>query len=212
MYIVYALGSASYEYDYLRCLRYGGSGRHDRSRDIGEHRRQTVLMGRPLNDMPEAVLAKIGLSRETSIRRDRMGNWFYEDDLIENPKIKLAFDAWVDVAPDGRYCLRNDLHWVYVNIDGPPVWVQSLNIEAGAWMARLSSLREVQVEADRLFTDVETNLYLDLGNPGFYAGFSNHAYAQLMPIVGSDERGIYLDMHGQKVRPRNAEMTRVSIE
>ena len=61
-----------------------------------------------------------GMSRETTIRRDVHGRWFHDGAPIEQANVERAFDTWVDRAPDGRYCLKNDIHWVYVAIEGAP--------------------------------------------------------------------------------------------
>lgn len=68
------------------------------------------------------------MSRETQIRRDRQGNWRDGDDLIEHPGVTNAFHRWVRVVQEnGRYCLQNSLHWVYVDIEGPAFFVTSVS-------------------------------------------------------------------------------------
>ncbi len=81
-------------------------------------------------DPAAAWLAARGLSRETALGRDAAGRWYDGRQPIEHPGLQRAFDRWLDCAPDGRPCLRNDIHWVYVRrIEGPYFFVRGVRFE-----------------------------------------------------------------------------------
>jgi uncharacterized protein len=73
-------------------------------------------------------LARRGLSRETELRLRADGRWFDGRQPIAHPGIARAFSRWIERAPTGRYVLRNDLHYVYVQVEGAPL--HALRVES----------------------------------------------------------------------------------
>lgn len=144
-----------------------------------------------------------GRTRETKIRRDARGRWFDGADPIEHPLLTQAFDAWIDRAEDGRYCLRNDINWAYVTIEGAPVFVRSLELEgegARVWL-QLSGGRREALDPSTLREDREGALHCQVRGGTLAARFDPHAAMQLAPIVAEDSQGTYLALGGTKVRP-----------
>lgn len=146
-----------------------------------------------------------GRTRETKIRRDARGRWFDGSDPIEHPLLTQAFDAWIDRADDGRYCLRNDINWAYVTIEGAPVFVRALELEPGPAGARvwlqLSDGRREPLDASTLREDREGALHCQVRGGTLPARFDAHAAMQLAPLVHEDIEGTYLELEGGKVRP-----------
>lgn len=68
-----------------------------------------------------AELAKLGLSRETELRLDPAGRFFNGAQPIEHPGVCAAFARWVARTDSGRYALRNELHYVYLTVEGAPL-------------------------------------------------------------------------------------------
>src|SRR5262245_29401723 len=100
-----------------------------------------------------------GRTRETSIRRDDQGRWWYENDLLEHPKLVRAFDRWIDRAEDGRYCLKNDINWAYFTLEGPPFFVRSVKLDAGAVQLELSDERTEKLDPTTLRQASDGALY-----------------------------------------------------
>lgn len=145
-----------------------------------------------------------GRSRETTIRRDAQGRWFHDGDPLEHPNLIRSFDRWLERAEDGRYCLKNDINWAYVTIEGPPLFVRSIRLDAGeggdAWLV-LSNDREERLDPDTLRLGADDALYCDVAGGTMVARFDRHAQAQLDRVLGEDGEGVYLALGGRHVRP-----------
>jgi hypothetical protein len=149
---------------------------------------------------PESFLA--GRSRETTIRRDALGRWFHDEQPLDHPNLTRAFDRWLDKAEDGRFCQRNDINWAYVTLEGPPLFVRAVKLEAdGRVSLTLSDDRVETLATDSLRQDADGALYCDARNRTLVARFDRHAVEQLEPLLKEDERGVYLALGNERVRP-----------
>jgi hypothetical protein len=148
---------------------------------------------------PSAMLE--GRSRETRIRRDAHGRWFDGPDPITHPLLTRAFDAWIDVAEDGRFCLKNDINWAYVAIEGAPIFVRSAAIAGDRVVLSLSDGREEELDPTTLRQDRGGVLYCDVRGGRLPARFDPHAAMQLSPIVAEDEHGAHLALGAAVLRP-----------
>lgn len=142
-----------------------------------------------------------GRTRETSIRRDARGHWFDGDTPITHPLLTRAFDAWIERAEDGRYCLRNDINWAYVAIEGPPIFVRRVDVAAGRVTLHLSDGRDEPLSPSSLRQDAEGALYCQVRGGTLPARFDSHAAVQLSEVIGEGERGAFLDLEGGRVHP-----------
>jgi hypothetical protein len=142
-----------------------------------------------------------GLSRETRIRRDALGRWWNGEDPIDHPGLTRAFDAWLDRAPDGRYCLRNDINWAYVELEGAPLFVRAVRLAGDGVVLSLSDGREERLDPTTLRQDRDGVLHCDARGGAFAARFDRHAQAALEPLLAEDEEGPYLTLGGARVRP-----------
>ncbi len=142
-----------------------------------------------------------GRSRETRIRRDARGRWFNGDEPITHPNLVQSFDQWLDRAPDGRFCLSNDINWAYVAVEGAPVFVRAAHIEGDAVVLRLSGDLEERLDPATLRQGPDGVLYCDVREGRLPARFDSHAAAQLAPLLGEDARGIYLELAGRRFEP-----------
>jgi len=144
-----------------------------------------------------------GQSRETNIRRDDQGRWFAEGEPLEHPKLVRAFDRWLDRAEDGRYCLRNDINWAYVTIEGPPLFVRTVTLPAsGLPVLTLSDDRTEPLAPHTLRQGPDGALYCDARGGSFTARFERHAMQQLESLLREDEQGVYLLLENERIRPR----------
>jgi uncharacterized protein len=143
-----------------------------------------------------------GRSRETTIRRDALGRWFHDEQPLDHPNLVRAFDRWLDKAEDGRFCLRNDINWAYVTLEGPPLFVRTVRLDPdGTVWLTLSDDRTEPLAADTLRQDRDGALYCDARGGTLVARFDRHAMQQLEPILKEDERGVYLALGQARVRP-----------
>lgn len=144
-----------------------------------------------------------GQSRETTIRRDDQGRWYAEGELLEHPKLVRAFDRWLERAEDGRYCLRNDINWAYVTIEGPPLFVRTVTLEPNAPpQLTLSDDRTEPLRPETLRQAQDGALYCDARDGTFAARFDRHAMQQLESLLREDEQGVYLLLGNERIRPR----------
>lgn len=144
-----------------------------------------------------------GFTRETTIRRDAQGRWFHEGQPLEHPGLTRAFDRWVERAPDGRWCLKNEINWAYITLEGPPYFVRSLQIaEGGEVVLRLSNDGCEPLRPETLRVGEDGALYCDVGDGTLPARFDRHAASLLEPLIGEDEHGLYVQVAGRKARPK----------
>lgn len=148
-------------------------------------------------------MLKRGYTRETSIRRDRGGRWFDGEIPIEHPGLIASFDAWIDRAPDGRFCLSNDINWAFVAIDGAPYFVRSLNL--ADMTVELSGGGREPLDLDSLRVGPDDALWCDVRGGRVPAVFDNHAATQLAPLLSEDDEGPYLTVGERVVRPLRVE-------
>jgi uncharacterized protein len=147
-----------------------------------------------------------GLTRETTIRRDAQGRWFHDGTPLEHTGLTRAFDRWVERADDGRYCLKNDINWAYITLEGPPYLVRSLQITpAGQVTLLLSNDSSEPLRPETLRMGEDGALYCDVGDGTLPARFDRHAATLLEPLISEDEHGLYVEIAGQRVRPKVAE-------
>lgn len=142
-----------------------------------------------------------GRTRETRIRRDARGRWWNGEDRIDHPNLVRSFDAWIDLADDGRFCLRNDINWAYVEIEGPPVFVRAVEIDGDAVHLELSDGRRERLDPATLREGEDGGLYCAVRGGRLAARFDRGAASALEDRLGEDERGVYMLVDGERVRP-----------
>lgn len=141
-----------------------------------------------------------GLSRETTIRRTADGRWFHDGEPIENEKLARAFDRWVERAEDGRFCLKNDINWAYISLEGAPYFVRAVRVEGRKAQLLLSNDREVELDVRTLREGEDGALYCEVGE-NLTARFDRHAAVQLGELLEEDDQGPYFRLGDERVRP-----------
>ena len=144
-----------------------------------------------------------GRTRETKIRRDARGRWFDGDHALEHPKLTQAFDRWLERAPDGRFCLKNDINWAYVEVEGPARFVRGVRSDGQGLRLTLDNDTEVALEPEALVADPEGVLHQRLPER-MVARFESGATVALAEWLGERLReadsGIVLDLEGGPYR------------
>ncbi|MCB9653351.1 MAG: hypothetical protein H6729_04365 [Deltaproteobacteria bacterium] len=100
---------------------------------------------------------------------------------MENAAVARAFDRWIARAPDGRYCLQNDVNWAYVEIEGAPVHIRAIRVIDDEVHLDLSDDRTEELAFETLRQDREGRLYCDVRGGTLTAQFSSHAATELAP-------------------------------
>lgn len=150
---------------------------------------------------PAAALPPPGTTRETAIRRDARGRWWNGPDPITHPLLVRAFDAWIDRAPDGRYCLKNDINWAYVTIEGAPIDVRACRLGPGGAELELSDGRREPLAPATLAEGPDGALYCRVRQGRFPARFDAHAAMQLGEALEESAEGPALRLGGELYRP-----------
>lgn len=143
-----------------------------------------------------------GRSRETTIRRDAQGRWYFDGEPLEHPNLVRAFDRWIGVADDGRYCLKNDINWAYITLEGPPFFVRSAYpLPDETVELLLSDDSREPLDPRSLREGPDGALYCDVHGGRMSARFERHAMQQLEALLREDDEGVYLALAGEHVRP-----------
>ena len=142
----------------------------------------------------------VGLSRETRIRRDARGRWFDGDVPVEHPSVQRAFDAWLERAEDGRYRLRNDVNWAYVEVEGAPVFVRACALEDGEVRLALSDGRREALDPTSLRQGPDGVLHCTVRGGTLAARFDSHAAVQLSALLDEDAAGPFVTLAGVRHR------------
>lgn len=143
-----------------------------------------------------------GRSRETTIARDAQGRWFQDGLPLEHPNLTRAFDRWISRAEDGRYCLKNDINWAYVSLQGAPFFVRAASVDATGVNLQLSNDQSERLQPHTLRSGPDGALYCDVGDGSMVARFDRNAASQLEALIDEDEQGVYLLIAGERIRPR----------
>lgn len=125
-----------------------------------------------------------GRSRESTLRLDREGRFWHDDDLVEHPRLADALHTWISRHPDDRrYILTNGYDWTYFTVDDAPFTVRSTRVSDGQVWLRLSSGDDVVPSALSLADDGSLYASVDLKGDRYEARFSRHAQTQLEPAL-----------------------------
>lgn len=154
---------------------------------------------------PNEVLPP-GRSRETQIRRDARGHWWNGETEITHVLLTRAFDSWIERTEDGRYCLKNDINWAYVTIEGAPIDVRACRLEReGDAIARcilvLSDGREEPLALRTLRDASDGSLYCDVRDGTMPARFDAHAAMQLSDAIAESPDGATVTIAGDAFTP-----------
>jgi uncharacterized protein len=137
-----------------------------------------------------AMFVEAGRTRETKIRRDARGRWWNDQDPITHANLVTAFDAWIERAEDGRYCLKNDINWAYVTVEGAPIDVRTVRLDGDRALLSLSDGRTETLELASLREGPDGALYCTVRSGTMPARFEAHAAMQLAEHAVETDRGV----------------------
>jgi hypothetical protein len=137
-------------------------------------------------------------SRETQLRRDRFGVWFDGDEAIDQPAISRAFDRWIELADDGRYCLKNSVNWAYVSIEGAPIFVRQARLLNAGCELELSDGRVEVLDPATIAVDAEGAIHCRVRGGTLWARFDHAAAMRLSEALVDEGGAAVLLLGGQR--------------
>jgi uncharacterized protein len=133
-----------------------------------------------------------GTSRESSLRLDREGQFWFEGDRVDHPRLFNALHAWITRHPDdGRYILTNGYDWTYFTVDDVPFFVQSVREAGDGLELELHGGVTHPFSGEGLSVGADEGLYVPvtLNGGDFEAKFTRYAQAQLAPFLVEESEG-----------------------
>ena len=155
----------------------------------------------PSDELDESELARFGLSRETDLRLDREGDFYSGQQPVAHPGTAAAFARWIVRAPDGRYALRNDLHYVYLTVEGAPLHARrAAGTPPAPPVLELTGGESEPLRPETLRRDPEGVLYAAGRDGSWVIRLSPQATLDLAPWLEEDEDDVVLRVAGQRWR------------
>jgi uncharacterized protein len=146
-------------------------------------------------------------SGKISFRRD--GNWYTDEERIDNPRIALLFSRSIRRNSDGSYILQVGDERTSITVEDTPYVVKS--VEGDATQGFTLVLNDEQREAlDPVLLEVgpDNVLYCCIKNNELKARFLRSAYYHLSDCLGMDDDGsFFFDIAGRRYPVREAPPT-----
>ena len=143
-------------------------------------------------------------SGKISFRRD--GNWYTDEERIDNPRIALLFSRSIRRNPDGSYFLQVGDERASITVEDTPYVVKSVEGDAATgFTVVLNDDEREPLDYGSLEAGADNVLYCRVKNDGFRARFLRSAYYHLSDCLGMDEDGeFYFKVAGQRYPVRQA--------
>ncbi|HEY6395617.1 MAG TPA: DUF1285 domain-containing protein, partial [Candidatus Binataceae bacterium] len=126
-------------------------------------------------------------SGKISFRRD--GNWYSDDERIDNPAIALLFSKSIHRNPDGTYFLKVAEERASVTVEDTPYVVRSIEGDASSgFQIVLNDETREPLDPPGLEIGAQNVLYARVKNGEFRARFLRPAYYHLSDLFEGDDR------------------------
>jgi hypothetical protein len=127
-------------------------------------------------------------SGKISFRRD--GNWYTDEERIDNPRIALLFSRSIRRNSDGSYLLQVGDERASITVEDTPYVVKSVEGDAphGFTLVLNDEEREA-LHPESLEVGAENVLYCRVKGGEFKARFLRSAYYHLSDCLGMDDNG-----------------------
>lgn len=137
-------------------------------------------------------------SGKISIRRD--GNWYSDDERIDNPRISLLFSRSIKRAPDGSYYLEVGDERVPITVEDTPYVVKTLeDDELGGFVMVLNDDTCEPLDPAALAVGPDHVLYARVKGGEARARFLRSAYYHLSDCFEADAAGhFYVNLRGHR--------------
>jgi uncharacterized protein len=143
-------------------------------------------------------------SGKISFRRD--GNWYTDEERIDNPRIALLFSRSIRRNPDGSYFLQVGDERASITVEDTPYVIKSVEGDAATgFTAMLNDEEREPLDYGSLEAGPDNVLYSRVKNGAFRARFLRPAYYHLSDCLGmDDDGGFYFKVAGQRYPVRQA--------
>ncbi|MGH8013009.1 MAG: DUF1285 domain-containing protein [Candidatus Binataceae bacterium] len=125
-------------------------------------------------------------SGRISFRRD--GNWYSDEERIDNPRIALLFSKSIQRNPDGGYYLQVAEERAPITVEDTPYVVKTVEDDHGLKLVLNDDERE-PLDPATLEVAPDNVLYCTVKNGEFRVRFLRNAYYHLSKFFLSDEAG-----------------------
>ncbi len=139
-------------------------------------------------------------SGKISFRRD--GNWYTDEERIDNPRIALLFSRSIRQNPDGSYFLQVGDERASISVEDTPYVVKSLEGDgANGFIAIINDDEREPLDASSLEVGADNVLYCRVKNGAFRARFLRPAYYHLSgSLEMDDDGGFVFNVAGRRYR------------
>ncbi|MGC2495916.1 DUF1285 domain-containing protein [Candidatus Binatus sp.] len=137
-------------------------------------------------------------SGKISFRRD--GNWYSDDERIDNPRIALLFSQSIKRNPDGSYYLQVAEERASITVEDMPYVVKALeDDELGGFVMVLNDDTREPLDPAALEVGAGNVLYARVKGGKDRARFLRSAYYHLSDRFESDDSGrFYVNLRGHR--------------
>jgi hypothetical protein len=136
-------------------------------------------------------------SGKISFRRD--GNWYTDDERIDNPRIALLFSRSIKRNPDGSYFLQVAEERAPVTVEDTPYVVKTVYEDDGGFVIVTNDDEHEPLDPSTLEVGHDNVLYCRIKGGAFRARFLRTAYYHLSNNFFSDEGDTFsLVVHGHR--------------
>jgi hypothetical protein len=144
-------------------------------------------------------------SGKISLRRD--GNWYTDEERIDNPRIALLFSRSIRRNPDGSYFLQVGDERASITVEDTPYVVKSVEGDAtSGFTVVLNDEEREPLDYDSLEVGPDNVLYCRVKRGAFPARFLRAAYYHLSDCLGADDDGgFFFNVAGRRYPVRNAD-------
>lgn len=130
-------------------------------------------------------------SGKISFRRD--GNWYSDEERIDNPRIALLFSRSIRRNPDGSYMLQVGDERASITVEDTPYVVKSVEGDAARGFTLVLNDEEREpLDPGSLEAGPDNVLYCSVKNGEHKARFLRSAYYHLSDCVEMDDDGRFV--------------------
>lgn len=137
-------------------------------------------------------------SGKISFRRD--GNWYSDDERIDNPRIALLFSQSIKRNPDGSYYLQVAEERAPIAVEDTPYVIKALeDDELGGFTMILNDETREPLNPGALEVGADHVLYARVKGGGVRARFLRTAYYHLSDRFETDDAGrFFVNLRGRR--------------
>jgi hypothetical protein len=142
-------------------------------------------------------------SGKISFRRD--GNWYSDDERIDNPRIALLFSKSIKRNPDGSYYLQVAEERATITVEDTPYVIRTVEEQPGQLIVVTNDDEREVLDPATLAVGNDNVLYCRVKGGAFPARFLRTAYYHLSGcFVAEDDSTFAFALGGRKypIRPR----------